>query len=144
HPIGQGSVWKSLVHLYAAEYVWLETLLGDDEPLAPGDLPKMIPGNQQGELPIAGIEELKQKWLVLDARWSDYLTTLVPDRLDDMVPKKVSLTGQLFVTRRSDILLHVCTHSQYTTAQIMNMLRQAGVSPLPEVMLILMARLENS
>src|SRR5262249_30664244 len=26
--IGQGSVWKSLVHLYAAEYVWLEALLG--------------------------------------------------------------------------------------------------------------------
>jgi uncharacterized damage-inducible protein DinB len=31
--IGQGSVWNSLVHLHAAEYVWLETLLGDEAPL---------------------------------------------------------------------------------------------------------------
>ena len=31
--IGQGSVWKSLVHLYAGEYVWLEALLGNDDPL---------------------------------------------------------------------------------------------------------------
>ena len=37
--IGQGSIWKSLLHLYAAEYVWLETLLGNDDPLLQGDLP---------------------------------------------------------------------------------------------------------
>ena len=37
--IGQGSIWKSLLHLYAAEYVWLETLLGKDDPLLQGDLP---------------------------------------------------------------------------------------------------------
>ena len=29
-PIGQGSIWQSLLHLYAAEYVWLAALLGDD------------------------------------------------------------------------------------------------------------------
>ncbi len=144
YPIGQGSVWKSLVHLYAAEYVWLETLLGDEEPLVPGDLPRMIPGNQQGHSPITTIDELRQKWIALDHRWEAYLKALVQDRLEDLVPKKFSLTGQRVVTRRSDILLHVCTHSQYTTAQIMNMLRQAGVTELPEVMLISMARLENS
>ena len=38
--IGQGSIWKSLLHLYAAEYVWLETLLGNDDPLLQGDLPE--------------------------------------------------------------------------------------------------------
>ncbi len=143
YPIGQGSIWKSLVHLYAAEYVWLESLLGDEQPLVPGDLPRMIPGNQQGEGPIASIDELKQKWLRLDGRWNDYLKSLTPDRLEDLVPKLVSATGVRFITRRSDILLHVCTHSQYTTAQIMNMLRQAGVTQFPEVMLIAMARQEG-
>jgi uncharacterized damage-inducible protein DinB len=143
YPIGQGSIWKSLVHLYAAEYVWLETLLGDEQPLVPGDLPRMIPGNQRGEGPIASVDELQQKWLLLDARWNDYLKSLAPDRLEDLVPKVVSATGVRFTTRRSDILLHVCTHSQYTTAQIMNMLRQVGVTQFPEVMLIVMARLES-
>ena len=43
--IGQGSIWKSLLHLYAAEFVWLEALLGNDDPLLQGDLPGRIPGN---------------------------------------------------------------------------------------------------
>src|ERR1700733_1997630 len=48
-PIGQGSIWKSLLHLYAAEFVWLEALLGNEEFLVPGDLSGKLPGNQQGE-----------------------------------------------------------------------------------------------
>lgn len=143
YPIGQGSIWKSLLHLHGAEFVWLETLLGDESPLLPGDLPRMIPGNQQGEAPIASLDELRQKWQALDLRWSGYLDSLNPASLDDLVPKVISLTGQRFVTRRGDILLHVCTHSQYTTAQIMNMLRQVGVTQFPEVMLIALARLES-
>jgi uncharacterized damage-inducible protein DinB len=32
--IGQGSVWQSLLHMYAAEYLWLETMHGDEDPSA--------------------------------------------------------------------------------------------------------------
>src|SRR6476660_2804084 len=46
--IGQGSVWKSLLHLMAAEYVWLEALGGNEQGLLPGDLTDQLPGNQQG------------------------------------------------------------------------------------------------
>ena len=31
--IGQGSVWQSLLHMVAAEYLWLETILGNDPTL---------------------------------------------------------------------------------------------------------------
>jgi hypothetical protein len=48
-PIGQDSVWKSLLHLYAAEHVWLEALHGNDEFLVSGDLPGKLPGNQPGK-----------------------------------------------------------------------------------------------
>jgi uncharacterized damage-inducible protein DinB len=48
YQIGQGSIWKSLVHLHAAEYIWLKVLLGNGDPLLPGDLPGKLPGNQQG------------------------------------------------------------------------------------------------
>jgi uncharacterized damage-inducible protein DinB len=34
--IGQGSVWKTLLHLYAAEYAWLEALLGACEEVTRG------------------------------------------------------------------------------------------------------------
>jgi uncharacterized damage-inducible protein DinB len=140
--IGQGSVWKSLVHLHAAEYVWLETLLGDEDPLLPGDLPGNIPGNQLGEGKIASLAELKQKWSELQMRWMAYLAQLQPESLDDKVHKIIMSTRQRMATKRSDILLHVCTHAQYTTAQVINMLRQLGVKKLPESMLISLARRE--
>ena len=57
-----------------------------------------------------------------------YLAALTPESLDDLVYKKVSVTGQRFGTRRSDVPLHVCTHAHYTAAQVVNMLRQAGVT----------------
>jgi uncharacterized damage-inducible protein DinB len=82
-PIGQGSIWKSLVHLYAAEYVWLEALLGNDDPLLPGDLPGKLPGNQQGQGGVTGPDDLRQKWAALEQRWVGYLASLAPEALDD-------------------------------------------------------------
>ena len=111
--IGQGSVWKPLVHLYAAEYVWLEALLGNEEFTVPGDSPGKLPGNQQGE---GGVTDLAHR-------------------------KSASLGTRLGV-RRSDVLLHVCAHAHYTAAQVVNMLRQAGADRLPEAMLISLARQE--
>ena len=144
-PIGQGSVWKSLVHLYAAEYVWLETLLGDDDPLLPGDLRGRLPGNQQGAGGIADLSDLRHKWSSLERRWDDYLASLAPEALDETVYKisTSSGLGKRFGTRRADVLMHVCTHAHYTAAQVVNMLRQAGVDALPETMLITLARSET-
>src|SRR5262245_16112950 len=142
--IGQGSVWKSLLHLYAGEYVWLEALLGNDDPLVRGDLPGKLPGNQQGEGGITGLDDLRQKWAALERRWAGYLEALTPEALDELVYKisTSSGRGQWFGTRRSDVLLHVCTHAHYTAAQVINMLRHAGVEKLPETMLISLARHE--
>src|SRR6516165_9440511 len=75
-PIGQGSIWKSLLHLYAAEYVWLEALLGNEGFLMPGDLPGQIPGNQQGEGGVMDLADLRLKWSELEKRWTDYLRNL--------------------------------------------------------------------
>jgi uncharacterized damage-inducible protein DinB len=141
-PMGQGSVWRSLLHLYAAEYVWLEALLGDEAPLVPGDVPGKLPGNQEGRGGIAGLADLRGKWDSLERRWVRYLAGLTPGSLDDTVYKKVSSTGKRFGTRRSDVLLHVCAHAHYTAAQVVNMLRQSGVEKLPETMLISLARHE--
>lgn len=142
--IGQGSIWKSLVHLYAAEFVWLEALLGNEDPLIQGDLPGKLPGNQQGEGGITDLADLRHKWTALEQRWSSYLTSLTPESLDELVYKKSTSygLGKRYGTRRADVLLHVCTHAQYTTAQILNMFRQAGADKLPETMLISLARSE--
>ena len=144
-PIGQGSVWKSLLHLYAAEYVWLEALLGDEDPLLAGDLPGKLPGNQQGEGGITGLDDLRQKWPALEQRWVGHLASLTPESLEELVYKKSTSSGlgKRLGARRADVLLHVCTHAHYTAAQVVNMLRQAGVDQLPETMLISLARHER-
>lgn len=143
-PIGQGSIWKSLLHLYAAEYVWLETLLGNDQAVVPGDLPGKIPGNQLGAGGIASLDALRPKWTDLQGRWDRWLAALVAAALDEPVYRIVASTGQRIGTRRGDVLLHVCTHAHYTSAQVVNMLRQVGVEKLPETMLISLARRESS
>jgi uncharacterized damage-inducible protein DinB len=141
--IGQGSVWKSLLHLYAAEFVWLEALLGNDDATVQGDLPGRIPGNQLGTGGIASLAELQQKWSELQQRWQQYLAGLSGEALEEPVFRFSAFLGQRLATRRADVLLHVCTHAQYTTAQVVNMLRQLGVQKLPETMLITLARKEN-
>lgn len=141
--IGQGSIWKTLTHLYAAEYVWLATLNGDESPLTPGDTPGRLPKNQEGDGAAQSLDELRSRWRELDTRWQAYLGRLSNADLEDSVFKVSSLSGKRLATRRSDILLHVCTHAQYTTAQLVNMLRQAGQTNLPDVMLISMARAET-
>lgn len=140
--IGQGTVWNSLLHLYAAEYVWLEALLGNESPVLPGDLADALPGNQLGTGGIESLQELAKKWNEQEQRWIEYLEQLSPDTLDDLVGKRSTSSGKgrVHQTRREDILLHVCTHAQYTTAQVVNMLRQLGAEPLPATMLITLAR----
>lgn len=143
-PIGQGSVWKTLTHLMGAEYVWLEALLGNETPLLPGDAPGKLPGNQQGEEPLQSLDELTARWRELEIRWEEYLAAMNEATLEETVYKVSSLSGRRLGTRRVDILLHVCTHAQYTTAQLVNMLRQLGAGDLPDVMLTTMARQRDS
>ncbi len=144
-PICRGSVWLTLLHLYAGDYVWLEALLGDEEPLVPGDLPDQLPGNQAGQGAIQNLDELIVKWAALDQRWLSYLADLDGGDLDGLVAKKSTFVGngKVYRTKVYDVLLHVCTHAQYTTAQAVNMLRQLGVKELPNTMLISLARQES-
>ena len=135
--IGQGSIWRSLLHMYAAEFVWLAALHGEPEAAAPGDLPNKLPGNQEGEFPIGTFDELVQHWTLLEERWSKYLHELDAESLGEIVYRRN------FGNPRSDVLLHVCTHAHYTTAQVVNMLRQSKVMDLPEVMLITLSRHES-
>jgi uncharacterized damage-inducible protein DinB len=138
--IGQGSIWRSLTHMYAAEFVWLEALTGNDNPVAPGDVRGELPGNQMGDEAINSLDALAGRWAELDERWNTYLAALDSASYDELVYKANSQTGERYGTRRSDVLLHVCTHAQYTTAQAINMLRQVGASNLPDPMLISLAR----
>ena len=95
---------------------------------------------------MTSLDELVSNWTALDERWQSYLRVLSPGSLDDIVYKVSTSSGygKRHGTRRGDVLLHVCTHAQYTAAQAINMLRHVGVRSLPDVMLITLARSELS
>ncbi|MBA4182098.1 MAG: damage-inducible protein DinB [Anaerolinea sp.] len=138
-PIGQGSVWKSLLHMYGAECAWFESLQGNEAFVVPGDVPGKLPGNQLGEGGIGDLPDLRHKWEDLERRWTDYLAGMSPDTLEETVTRYSLALQTRLSLRRSDVLLHVCTHAHYTVAQVVNMLRQSGVTTLPQTMLTAMA-----
>lgn len=131
--IGAGSLMKTLAHLHAAEAVWLMALNGDADPPSPF------------HFRFENLSQLEAAWDESEARWSALLGSLKPGDLDKPVTKKASLTGETATTPMLDVLLHVCTHAQYTTAQAINMLRRLGVpgDQLPDSMLITMSRDEQ-
>lgn len=129
-PIGRGSLLATLTHLHAAEAAWLATIQGDPNPPSPF------------RLAFDTLDDLELAWDASEAAWSVLLDTLDDDALDRPITKTATLTGQTSTTPLRDVLLHVCTHAQYTTAQAVNIMRQLGVPAdrLPDVMLITMSR----
>jgi hypothetical protein len=73
--IGQGTIWKSLTHLYGGEYVWLEALHGVERPVAPGDSPDKLPGNQQADGAMTSLAELRSAWNELEQRWHRFVSS---------------------------------------------------------------------
>ena len=142
-PIGQGSVWKSLLHMYGAEYVWFESLRGNEAAVVPGDVPGKLPGNQLGEGGIADLPNLRQKWEQLERRFTVYLAGLSTDALEETVHRYSLVLQARLSLRRSDVRIHICTHAHYTVAQVVNMLRQCGAT-LPQTMITAMARQEGN
>jgi uncharacterized damage-inducible protein DinB len=128
--------------MYAAEWAWLAALNGDEDPVLAGDRPDGLPGNQEAEGGLKSLAELRAAWAKVDADWNEYLAKLTERDMEVPVFKVSSLQRTRHGCRRIDVLLHVCTHAHYTTAQTINMLRQSGVTPLPDPMLISLARAE--
>src|SRR5262249_20993984 len=62
--IGQGSVWRSLVHLLAADSLWLDAFEGRPDSPAPC------------EADFKDLQELADRWADLDRRWLDALARL--------------------------------------------------------------------
>jgi len=134
-PIGQGSVWATLVHLYGAEWAWIETLTGRVDAAVPG--PEAF----------ADLDALFEAWKLNEERWRQFLDGLTPDQLGQPIARQsISTAGEIKTMPMSDVLVHVCTHAQYTGAQMMNMLRQLGAADLKDaaISMTVMSRAESS
>lgn len=88
-PIGQGTVWRSVCHLVAADYIWLESLQGNAYAYLPGDLPNELPGNQLGPEAFKDLKELETFWTKLHFSWSEFLDRTTDQDLQEKPTERV-------------------------------------------------------
>ena len=118
-PIGGsfGSVRGTLVHLYGADWVWLERFHGRS--------PRAMPESEE----LATLQGLAAKWLeVQDAREA-FLATLTTEKLAGPL-SYAGFDGKGFTRVLGDALFHVANHGTYHRGQVATLLRQLGKSPL--------------
>jgi uncharacterized damage-inducible protein DinB len=122
------SIRATVHHSWSAEFVWLQRLLLSQQPI-------WIESVFKGPF-----EEACREWLLVSAA----LIQFIHDQRDDK-----AFTHMLRFADRSDItykmplhqVLHqVFNHSTYHRGQLVTMLRQVGVSNIPQMDFILFAR----
>jgi uncharacterized damage-inducible protein DinB len=114
-PIGGsfGSVRGTLVHLYGADWVWLERFHGRS--------PMALPAGDED----APLEELSRKWREVEAGQDAFLASLTQERLEETL-SYVAFSGDRFTRRLGDVLLHLANHGTYHRGQVATLLRQLG------------------
>lgn len=107
------SVGATVVHLLAAEWVWVSRWEGTS--------PRSMPDGWSG----GAVDEMRDRWKEVQERQRAFLGTLGEEDLDRVVDY-ANLAGE---PRRSSIrqmLRHVVNHSSYHRGQVVTMQRQLG------------------
>ncbi len=112
------SILGTLVHIYAADRIWLGRILGN--PPA-----KFINPEQDMHLTV-----LQNDWPVLHKRWKDWASSLAEDSLGTKFSYK-DLKGNPHETPLWQISLHVVNHGTHHRGQVSGFLRVMGHAPPP-------------
>lgn len=118
-PMGEGSLRKTLEHLFGAEWTWHERCNGRSP--ASGECPRNFPT----------LSALWDRWRQTADQRNGFLDSLDNADLTRPVPY-VSRTGRSYSFQLGHVLLHVCCHGTHHRAQALNMLRHLG-APVPEM-----------
>jgi len=123
-----GGVGGTMVHIYAAEYIWSSRWMGS----SPDSLPTVAQ--------IPRLDGLIERWDRLRVDIHRYLEALTEERLT--APFEYSNTrGETFNEPLVLQIRHVINHSSYHRGQITTMLRQLGKTPPASVDLMTFLRL---
>jgi uncharacterized damage-inducible protein DinB len=120
------SVQDTLVHILAAEWIWLSRWRGSS--------PGAMPAAWRAATPA----EVRRHLDEVEAGQRAFLEGLDEADLDRTV-EYASLAGDALASRVREMLRHVVNHSTYHRGQIATMLRQLGAKP-PSTDLILFFR----
>ncbi len=110
--MGEGSLRKTLAHVYGAERAWYEHCEGPDASALP---------RSRNTHTLAEIRDAAQRLGDLRSGWLNAMT-------DGDLTREITYTrdSHTYTHLLGDVLLHVCNHGIHHRAQALNMLRRLG------------------
>ncbi len=108
-----GSIRETVVHLYSAEWIWLERWHGH------------FPATALDPDRFPDIAVVREAWAALEKDVRAYVVGLDSVRVDERVRYR-NLKGVEAESSRWTMLQHVVNHASYHRGQVTTMLRQAG------------------
>jgi uncharacterized damage-inducible protein DinB len=111
-----GSVRGTMLHLYGAEWVWLERFHGRS--------PRAMPEDGR---PVETLADLRAKWDPVQEELRVFVRALTSEKLSATISYS-SFAGESFTRVLSDALVHLVNHGTYHRGQIVTLLRQLGKS----------------
>jgi uncharacterized damage-inducible protein DinB len=118
------SIRKTVFHIWGAENIWLQRFESVGKPVWK---PDTFNGN---------IIALCDAWRITSAELIRFTGLLKDDAELSRVVTGVNLKGHPFADSLLDGLQHVFNHSTYHRGQLVTMLRQAGITAIPQTDLI--------
>jgi uncharacterized damage-inducible protein DinB len=114
-----GGIQGTLVHLVGAEEIWVRRWKGDSPTtfMSPADFPTL--------------QSISDRWDMVEHEIMGFCHML---KSDADVGRQVSykdLKGNAYTMALSLLMQHLVNHSSYHRGQIVTMLRQAGIKPVP-------------
>jgi len=113
HGSSFSSVRDTMVHIFGAEWVWLERWNGTS--------PRALPGADD----IATIDNLRSRWNGVEAARKQFLAGLSDESLKQPITY-TNFKGQEWSYSLESMLQHLVNHSSYHRGQVTTMLRQLG------------------
>ena len=107
------SVFKTLEHILAAQWIWLKRLNGIS-PTA------MFDGHA-----CISLYELRERWNINDLELIAFIETMKEEDLEREINYR-NLAGEELTFRQGHIMHHVCNHSTYHRGQSVTLMRQLG------------------
>ncbi len=122
-PSSFNSLRKTVYHVWDSEQIWLSRLQGT--PVQ--DWPSTTY--------IGSFEGALQQWQEVSARFAQFIETRPAVFFDEEL-EYVNMRGDRYVQRQRDICLHVVNHCTFHRGQLVTMLRNLGVTTLPNTDMI--------
>lgn len=107
------SVRDTLAHIYGAEWIWIERLIGRT--------PTSFPAASD----FPDLESVRMALMHIDQHWIDYTHKVSAEDLKSVRRFQTKFSGQISQPLWQ-VLHHVANHSTYHRGQIATMLRQLG------------------